>query len=233
MKKGWGLLLFTCGAVLSFPLQAQDEPPIGSRLGKRSDIRIEQDPKLAVQAAHRLAGCIYLKRPTDVRAALSSLDGADARRRMNKIGSSGTCINLMVSADEAHAQSVSFPPDIYRGMLAEAALRQDYQRTALDALPKQATYSRPWFATTGRPLAVDEMGACVADTNPTGVRALLATTAETAEEKRAASELFPSLGSCLTIGAKLNANRQSLRAALAEALYHRAATPAVAAATTQ
>lgn len=205
------------------PSHAQDDPPIGSRLGKRQDIVVQQDPRAAAQAAHRFAGCVYVQRPAGVRAALDSLDPDESRRLLDKVeGKGGTCINLMIGTDAAYGQKMSLPPELYRGLLAEAALRQDLKSVALEAVTRQPSYQRGWFAVTGRPLAVDEMGACVADVNPAGVRALLATTAETPEEKRAVSELAASLGPCLTVGAKLSANRQSLRAALAEALYHRA-----------
>ncbi|HEV2747939.1 MAG TPA: hypothetical protein VGW34_11650 [Allosphingosinicella sp.] len=214
--------------IAAVPAAAQGDPPTGSRLGNRQYIRSEHDTKASVRAAHRMAGCIYLKQASRVNAALTSVDPADARRRLSALGSKGTCINLLMRDQAANEQQVTFPHDVYRGMLAEAALRQDFGRRSLAALPRQATYSRPWFAATGRPLAVDEMAACVADTNPAGVQALLGTTAETDGERAALSRLMPSVGPCLTIGATLNANRQSLRAALAEALYQRLRAPAAA-----
>jgi hypothetical protein len=225
------LFLASCLAAVAMlvaaaPAAAQDEPQIGSRLGKRDYIRSKLDPTASVQAAHRMAGCVYLKQAPRVNAALGATDPVEARRRLSALGVKGTCLNLAIRDQSAEAQQVSFPTDVYRGMLAEAALRKDYARRTLAALPRERTYSRPWFATTSRPTVVDEMGACVADTDPAGVQALLGTTPETDNEKAAIKRLMPSVGPCLTAGATLNANRQSLRAALAEALYHRFRAPA-------
>lgn len=220
MRACIALLTVLC-TLAAVPAAAQNDPPIGSRLGKRDYIRSEHDPKASVIAAHRMAGCVYLKQGPRVNAALSSLESAEAARRLNALGSKGTCINLHMRSDDAEMQRIAFPLDVYRGMLAEAALRQDFGSRSPEALPRQRTYSRPWFAATGRPLVVDEMGACVADTDPAGLKALLTTSPESPQEKAAFSRLMPSIGPCLTAGATLNANRQSLRVALAEALYHR------------
>jgi hypothetical protein len=205
---------------------AGDEPPIGSRLGNRSDTAIQHDPKSSVQAGHQVSGCTFLKRPTAVRAALDSVDAAEAKRLFAKTRVEGTCINLLLANDYADSQRIYLPDEIYRGMLAEAALRLEFKSLQFSPLQRQPRYERAWFAVTGRPIAVDEMAACVADTYPAGVRALLATIAETPDERRAISDLSSWLGPCLTVGATLNANRQSLRAALAEALYHRAVAEA-------
>ena len=222
--KAIGLFAIVSLAVASAAAPAQDAP-LGSRLGKRKDIVTPQSPPQATQSAHRLAGCIYIKQPTQARAALDSLDANDATKRLEALDARGTCINLNMISENGGAQRASMPAPIYRGMLAEAALRQGDIAGLLPPLERQPTYSRAWFAVTGRPLAVDEMAACMADTNPLGLRALFATTAETPEELAAFSNLSSWMGPCLTAGAKLSANRQSLRAAFAEALYHRAVTP--------
>ena len=73
---------------------------------------------------------------------------------------------------------------------------------------------------------MDDMAVCVAATNPSGVRALLATAPASVNEASSMATLSPTLGRCLQANAKLVGNRQSVRAALAEALYHRYATPA-------
>jgi len=108
-------------------------------------------------------------------------------------------------------------------MLAEAALEKTSADEALQPLAPQPSYEREWFMLTGRDRVVDEMAVCVADQTPAGVRALLATKPEGPEELAAVQALSATLGPCLPTGATLKANRQSLRAALAEALYHRAA----------
>lgn len=228
MRKVYCLVATALAFAVAAPALAQSEPPIGSRLGKRDYIRSVHDPKASVRAAHRMAGCTYLKQGSRVNAALASLDAAESRRIIENLGSKGTCINLLPREEAAEMQRISYSLEVYRGMLAEAALRQNYSRASLPPLPRERVYSRPWFAATGRPNVVDEMAACVADTNPAGVQALLSTMAETAEEGAAVSRLMPSMGPCLTVGAKLNANRQSLRASLAEALYHRFRSPTAA-----
>jgi hypothetical protein len=48
----------------------------------------------------------------------------------------------------------------------------------------------------------------------------------TPEEGQAFAALSPDMGKCLRAGTKLQANRQSLRAALAEALFQRLNAPA-------
>lgn len=225
------VLALACMVGISLPAVADDDPPLGSRLGKAKSIAVPQSQQEAARAGHRFAGCIYVKQPSAVRAMLNEVDAGTATSRMEKLDSNASCSNLMILAPESNRQMISLPTDIYRGLLAEAALRNDYAGVTPQPLPKQASYERPWFAATGRVRAVDEMGACAADVDPAGVRSLLATTAETAEEKGAIGALAPTLGACLTAGATLNANRQSLRAALAEALYHRiASNPAPAAA---
>ncbi len=130
--------------------------------------------------------------------------------------------------DFVEGRRFSMPMDIQRGLIAEHLLRQLYRQAA--ALPplalRQGSYSRSWFAGTTRNAVVDEMGACLADTAPSGIRTVLATTPYTPEEKAAFAALTPMMGSCLTQGAKLTGNRQSVRAALADALYQRVTDPA-------
>lgn len=212
---------------LTFAAYAQKDPPIGSRLGTRDTLGMAQDSTAAVRAGHRMAGCAYLKSRTAAQAMLDTPDRAEAERQLRRLNRAHTCINLMTVSEGAEGQRMRIPNDIYRGMIAEAALRQDVKAGSLAPLPLKAEYAAPWFAATGRNAAVDELGMCVAETNPAGVRALLSTTAETSEEARAMATLSPFLGPCLAANAKLQANRQSLRAVLAEALYHRARDPAV------
>jgi hypothetical protein len=112
-------------------------------------------------------------------------------------------------------------------MLAERALtKAGTQLAVLTPLPLQKIYQRPWFAVTGRHLTVDEMGACIADINPGGISALIRTVPTTPDEGQAFAALNADLGKCLRAGTKLQANRQSLRAALADALFQRLYRPA-------
>ncbi|MFD2499116.1 hypothetical protein ACFSTI_10125 [Rhizorhabdus histidinilytica] len=117
-----------------------------------------------------------------------------------------------------------------RGMMAEAVLEKTTKDEALQPLPAATggAYQRDWFAITGRDRTVDEMAVCTAEQNPAGIRDLLATRPESAEELAAVKAVGATLGPCLPQGATLKANRQSLRAALAEALFHRSTEPVVA-----
>jgi hypothetical protein len=74
---------------------------------------------------------------------------------------------------------------------------------------------------TQRDPIVDEMATCTADVNPMGTLALLQTEAYSDAEMAAVQTLAPDIGRCLRAGATLKANRQAMRAALAEALYQR------------
>jgi hypothetical protein len=95
----------------------------------------------------------------------------------------------------------------------------------LAAKPIQRTYYRPWYAFTGRHISLDEMATCVADTRPAAVMALLGTQPFSDDENAAFAQLIGAMGPCLVAGTKLDAKREPLRAALAEALYQRAYHP--------
>lgn len=69
------------------------------------------------------------------------------------------------------------------------------------------------------------MAACVADTNPAAVIGLIGSEPFSGGEDAAFGNLMPVLGQCLVAGTKLDAKREPLRAALAEALYQRATNP--------
>lgn len=213
-------------ALLAGVVQAQDEPETGSRLVKRKDVAIPHSQREAAQAAQRLAGCIYLKQGSAVRAVLDTRDSAEAVKRLGQLDNRGTCLNLNMVADGSIAQRASMPVDIYRGALAEAVLLKDRIADSLTANEREPSYKADWFAATTRHPAVDEMALCIAETNPAAVRALISTPAQSDEESRAFSSVAPLLGPCLTVGANLNANKQAIRAALAEALYQRAVAPA-------
>jgi hypothetical protein len=71
------------------------------------------------------------------------------------------------------------------------------------------------------------MGACMADTDPAGIMALIRTNPGYADENAAMSALTPALTKCLSAGTRLDADRPALRAALADALYQRMTNPAL------
>ena len=188
--------------------------------------------------AKRMADCLFNRKGSLARQALLASTKASADAATNRLMGEVQCFGAEFSNDLVEERHVSFPPDILRGMLAEAALgRSQVEVAALQALPLQQIYQRNWYAVTGRHVSVDEMGACVADTNPAGVYALGRTTPTTAEENAAFGALMSNFGKCLRAGVKLQASRPALRAALSEALYQRlnahVPAPAVAATTAE
>ena len=109
----------------------------------------------------------------------------------------------------------------FRGMVAETLLKRSTTVRKLATLPQVSSYTAGWFAFTGRPQAVDEMAMCVAATNPGGIITLLGTKPGSPGQRQALTGLTPSLGACLAKGYQLDTKPAGLRAALAEALYHR------------
>jgi hypothetical protein len=223
------LLASTLGASTA----ALAEPPTGSRLGDFRRPGPTLTAKDQAEGAKELAECLYNRRAELARQTLlaSTKEAADAAYR--KLMGNIECFGMVFSNDMVEERHINIPPDILRGMLAEAALgRSKAEPMALQPLPLQQVYQRQWFAMTGRHVSVDEMGACVADTNPAGVLALTHTRPTSSEENAAFSALMGNFGKCLRAGVKLQASRQALRAALSEALYQRLNAPAPAPAST-
>lgn len=210
---------------------ASAEPPIGSRLGERieRDAQKEADSALGAQ---EMARCLVDKQRSAVRAFLAAVDERESKRFGKQMSGEHECLSIftMTAANDfVEGRAVSFPHDIYRGMLAEWMIRTD-ERTfsSLPPLPRQLTYSRSWYAVSGRDSSVDEMATCVSESDPQETLALLRTTPYSDGESAAFGVLAPTLGACLRAGVKVAGNRQSLRAALADALYQRIANPAPA-----
>ena len=205
---------------------AHAEPEIGSLTAKRKMLENHREDASSARATHMFVQCLYHRRAEAIRGALTALAPADQERYEQSLHKNVECLGPM----PGESVQISASRDVMRGMYAEAALESIHEDDDLRPLPAQPDYVRDWFVITGRPPVVDEMAVCVADQNPQAVRALLATEAETPKELAAVQALGATLGPCLPQGATLKANRQSLRAALAEALYHRAVMPAPAAA---
>jgi hypothetical protein len=180
------------------------------------------------RAGHKLAQCLYSKRKTDVVGALGASTAEQAARYQSILRNSPACSNVTVTTREVEGASVSAPDDVLRGMLAEAALRDVAAAANLGPAPAEPSYMRDWFSATGRNAVVDEMAVCMAAQHPIGIRKLLGTTPESAEELEVVKALSGVLAPCLPQGATLKANRQAFRAALAEAYYHRATAPVLA-----
>lgn len=203
------------------------EPPTGSRLGDREIhpgvAMSEQDIALAAQ---QMARCVFESHKDVALALLEANTRAYAELVYRQLAGEVEC-NLTMSNEMVDARFVTVPEDVLRGMLAETALLRSRDAVAqLQPLPlQQKRYVRPWFEATGRNSAVDEMGACIADTNPSGIMALISTQPKSSQESAAFAELGASLGKCLSAGTTLHASPQALRAALADALYQRVRNP--------
>lgn len=213
-----------------------DELPTGSRLVSRPRPGPALSHQDQAQGAKRLAQCLYHLKGDVSRAALLAPSKQAADADLDRLKGEVSCFGVIFSNDLVESREAFIPNDILRGMLAEAALERSHQQVAaLQAMPLQKTYQRAWFAVTGRPPSVDEMGACIADTNPAGVTALISTKPATPEEAAAFGNITDNLGKCLTAGTQLHASPEALRAALAEALFQRvnAPAPAPAAATSE
>jgi hypothetical protein len=207
---------------------AAAEPPIGSRIGQRLEKEKNQpnDQRDAAQAAHQLAGCILAKRGSVGTDLLNARSDEEVKKQQSRMQGELECIAVLPGNDFVEEVGVIYPPDIMRGDLAEEIVKRE-RRTlaALQPLPIQKVYSRSWFPFTGRDVSVDEMAACVADTNPAAIVNLLDTQPFSDAEGAAFGNLMPYMGPCLRAGTKLEGKREPLRAALAEALYQRLANP--------
>jgi hypothetical protein len=190
---------------------------------------IAASPVAARSPAQAYAACLTQSRATDVRELLQAADAQAANRRYQILANDDRCFTQVFGNQPFKPEDGAASMDMLRGRLAEAVLRDDESRVAaLQALPlQQKRYIRPWFASTGRHPAVDEMGACMADTDPAGIAALIETSPGTTDENSALSALSPALTKCLSAGTRLDASREALRAALADALYQRLNNPAL------
>jgi hypothetical protein len=205
---------------------AMAEPPLGSRLGKdtRADpVKQERDAALG---AHEMARCVVNRMRGSVGQYLTSIDAKDSKRLSRKMSGELDCFSMSEGNDLVTGRMVMFPHDIYRGMLAEWMIRTDERRfTMINPLPRKATYARPWYSVSGRDSSVDEMATCASESAPAETLALLKTLPYSDAEGAAFGAVAPHLGACLRAGVKVTGNRQSLRAALADALYQRVANP--------
>ena len=212
-------------AALCLPAPAIAAPPLGSRLG--SDVRDEkpEDEATAARRGHVFASCMVNKRGNLARKVLSQTTskGYTAAYK-DLVYGEVECFNAGLD-DATHLTygwKLAIPPALFRGLLAEELIKHDLATYgALPALPRQMVYVRPWYAGTTRYEAVDEMATCAAESAPAQTLALLKTEPYSNAERAQIGVLAPSLGACLRAGFQLDANRQALRAALAEALYQR------------
>ena len=190
---------------------------------------IAASPASAATSAQAYAACLMQSHATQVRELLQASTAEAANRPYQALENDDRCFSRVFGNRAVRPEEMAPSLDFLRGNLAEQALAADASRVAaLQALPlQQKRYVRPWFAATGRHPAVDEMGACMADTDPAGIATLIRTEPGSAEENSALSGLSPALTKCLSAGTRLDASREALRAALADALYQRLNNPSL------
>jgi hypothetical protein len=208
---------------------ATAEPPIGSRLGERLTRDRPADEATSVKQAHALAICLTNKRAPMAKRLLDQMDDHSYTTAYKVlIGGELQCDTGFMDATTPFLEGrvLQVPRDIFRGLLSEELIRHDLTTyAALPALPRQLTYSRPWYRASGRDVSVDEMATCVSEIAPAETLALIKTLPTSDAEGSAFAAIVPHMAACLRAGVKLTGNRQSLRAALADALYQRVANP--------
>lgn len=182
----------------------------------------------APDTLQRYVSCLTESRPAQVRQLLQASSAAAASLSYHALAEDSRCFSRVFPSGEYRPEDVAFSQDLLRGRLAERALLARTGGLGLQPLAlQQKRYLRSWFVTTGRNPAVDEMGACMADTDPAAIAELIKTDPDGTEETAALGALTPSLTRCLTAGTRLDAGRQALRAALADALYQRLNNPSL------
>jgi len=174
----------------------------------------------------RYVTCLSEMRPAQVRQLLQAATADDANLPYRALREDDRCFARVYGNKEFRPEDV-LSQDMLRGRLAEQVLRARASDVAgLTTLPlQQKRYIRHWFGATGRHPAVDEMAVCMADTDPAGIAALIKTSVGGGDESDAITALGPNLTKCLGAGTRLDASRQALRAALADALYQRLSNP--------
>ena len=205
---------------------ANAEPATGTRLGDRLRDGYVMTEMEAAAAGQLMSNCMVDHQVAQVRSYLSATTQAEQKASGFGHQAELDCMNMVMTNELSDTRQVIFPPDVFRGQLAQSELSHLQPAvSALAALALQKVYARPWFAMTSRNVLVDEMATCVAETNPAGVAALLKTASYAPSEGTAVKALVPNISVCLRAKATLQANRQALRAALAEALFQRVAAP--------
>lgn len=185
-------------------------------------------PALAAPgAAERLAVCLAESRPDLARELLQSASAGAATGPMNGLIGNDRCLSKAFGDQQFTPSDDALSQATLRGNLAEQLLqKQSAAVAALQPLPlQQKRYLRPWFAATGRHPAVDEMAACMADTDPAKIAALIKTEPGSWQEGAAFEPMSTALNKCLSAGTQVSVNRQAIRAALADALYQRLTNP--------
>jgi hypothetical protein len=179
-----------------------------------------------VRTTAQLGTCMYISHKATALQLLNSSAADESDRALVRLRDEQSCFDRLPTDSHLDTDVAAFSKGLMRGLVAEAALRDSSAAAALQPLPfQQKRYIRPWFVATGRDPAVDEMSACIADTDPSGILAMIATAPGSSQESWALGNISPWLGKCLAAGAQLHSDRAALRAALADALYQRVRDP--------
>lgn len=214
-------------AMLSNSAVAQ--PRTGSRLGDRLEQGDAMKIEDAVANSRTLARCIVSSRDRTAIRFLTTLDAEDYENASNLLFRDVACDFFRGAGALTESIQSRNSPASMRGLIAEAILEKrgnlDVGEPSLPVLAMQEGYDRDWFSMTQRPATVDAMAACFADTQPSLIYTLLRTEANSKAEGTAIGNVAAELGPCLIAGAELQANVFTLRAALAEAYFHRIYSP--------
>lgn len=206
--------------------QAVDPGNGGARTGSRLDPDQRAIPNADTSKAdmtlYRLIECAVARKGGRMRQLVDTRSEAEFQSAYGALGDVQRCSLDAYVAEEADTVNFTADRGTVRGYVAEVFLKRDKPRVAgLAPLALQHVYLRDWYPMTGRAQAVDEMAVCVADINPQGIVALIATEIGSKDQKAAIKPLLPSIGLCLSKTVRLTTNALGLRTALAEALYHR------------
>jgi hypothetical protein len=183
----------------------------------------------APSSARSLAACLAQSHAQQARQLLQASTLAAVATPYRSLVDDDRCVTQAFGNQQFSPSDDALSQATLRGNLAEQLLqKQSAAVVALQSLPlQQKRYIRPWFAATGRHPAVDEMAACMADTDPAGIGALIKTDPGNGEETAAFGAMSPALTKCLSAGTQLNVSRAAIRGALADALYQRLSNPSL------
>jgi hypothetical protein len=187
--------------------------------------RVGMSPEQSQRSTRAFVQCMVANRKQLSEQYLGATEPADFAKWRDRLWDNVRCSLPGFPGIGGGWRTIQMPVDVERGLVAEQLILTG-RVTPTTEPAKPAPYQPRWAAVTGRAPAVDEMADCVAASDPGGVVALLRSDADSDAEKTAFAALGEKFGQCLVSGATLKANRLSMRAALAEALYQRAASPA-------
>ncbi len=219
-------LALVLGPVFVCHAAAQEPPLTGSRLGAApaTGLRVlpeevggsigARSPELARRAAFGAAGCMAETHAKDVKTYL--LGG-------KKASNFDRWLSYCLGAKTLGMTNgtMSLPGTLWYGTLAESYIKR--QHAALPTvLPVRVDYSASWMSSDPSTNVVQQMAACLSDTQPQMVNAIFATAPGSAAESAALNGLGKYISPCLVQNATLRTNAAGLRAALAGAYFHRA-----------